>query len=240
MRGDRRPIGSAGIPPGDRAEPSYIALRRQTPSGRAFCASFDLRGVKLAVSDAHEGLRAAAASVLRASRQCCRAEGPYLMNIVKRGTREHGHGLPVSVHRGGGGAAPDRACSNLARPGRAGTIRLKLLKIGALMSVSARRVTVWMASRPDQQHRLARSPAKLAAVGNPGQVGVRGTKYGVQRGTQYGGSRRPGAERSYPLPRHCVRGDRRSAVEPIPRRSQTKRTPRDGSGDVRRPSWGGA
>jgi transposase-like protein len=49
-----------------------------------------LRGVKLVISDAHEGLKAAVAKVLHASWQCCRVH--FMRNVLadagKQGRRE--------------------------------------------------------------------------------------------------------------------------------------------------------
>jgi DDE family transposase len=59
-------------------------------------------------------------------------------------------------------AAPDRACSYPVRPGHCGTIRLRLLKIGALVRVSVRRVKIAMASACPYQNEFGLAHALLA------------------------------------------------------------------------------
>ena len=69
------PVSSADIPPGDRASPMDIGASEAEAFWTAFLRKLrqrGLRGVKLVISDAHEGLKAAVAKLLHASWQRCR------------------------------------------------------------------------------------------------------------------------------------------------------------------------
>ena len=57
-----------------------------------------LRGIKLVISDAHEGIKAAVAKVLHASWQRCRVH--FMRNVLAHAGRQGGVSLPPSSHVG--------------------------------------------------------------------------------------------------------------------------------------------
>ena len=170
------------------AEPAGTAVvpSRFRGAARKLAASYGLAGVKLVISDAHEGIKAAVAHVFRASWQRCRVH--FMRNALDHAGRS-GRRV-VSAFIATAFAQDDAGAARARWRQVADQVRTKLPKLAALLDEAEQDVLAYM-SFP-KEHR-----AKIHST-NP--VKRRTEVVGRRSGAGNGGSAKPGSRACCAMP----------------------------------------
>src|SRR5262245_46519717 len=120
-------------------------------SGPSFCARWrGMRGVKLVISDTHEGLKAAVAKVLHASWQRCRVH--FMRNFLAHAGKHGRRGVAAFIATAF--AQEDADMARLQWRQVADQLRPKLAKLAALMDEAEADVLAFMSFPKDHRPKI--------------------------------------------------------------------------------------